>query len=170
VLGPTVNGKQTYIDSVMIVTNTAFDMLNAKVSKEDSSYTMLAPTNEAWVAQYNKVKKYFNYIATTSAQDIDEATSTSSAPTSTVTIEHTEVGCYLQVRVNLFSKSIVCNRECESTNSNSINLIRIVFYLLIQFHCLQLTLCVTVAKSEVKLIRLTEYITISIYAIIFAWC
>lgn len=87
VLGPTVNGKQTYIDSVMIVTNTAFDMLNAKVSKEDSSYTMLAPTNEAWVAQYNKVKKYFNYIATTSAQDIDEAKSTSSAPTSTVTID-----------------------------------------------------------------------------------
>lgn len=87
VLGPTVNGKQTYIDSVMIVTNTAFDMLKAKVSKEDSSYTMLAPTNEAWVAQYNKVKKYFNYIATTSAQDIDEATSTSSAPTSKVTID-----------------------------------------------------------------------------------
>lgn len=87
VLGPTINGKQTYIDSVMIVTNTAFDMLNAKVSKEDSSYTMLAPTNEAWVAQYNKVKKYYNYIATTLAQDIDEATSTSSAPTSTVTID-----------------------------------------------------------------------------------
>lgn len=87
VLGPTINGKQTYIDSVMIVTNTAFDMLKAKVSKEDSSYTMLAPTNEAWVAQYNKVKKYFNYIATTSAQDIDEATSASSAPTSTVKID-----------------------------------------------------------------------------------
>lgn len=87
VLGPTVNGKQTYIDSVMIVTNTAFNMLRAKVSQEDSSYTMLAPTNEAWVAQYNKVKKYFNYIATTSAQDLNEATSTTSAPTSTVTID-----------------------------------------------------------------------------------
>lgn len=87
VLGPTVNGKQTYIDSVMIVTNTAFNMLRAKVSQEDSSYTMLAPTNEAWVAQYNKVKKYYNYIGTTLAQDIDEATSTTSAPTSTVTID-----------------------------------------------------------------------------------
>ena len=87
VLGPTVNGKQTYIDSVMIVTNTAFNMLKAKVSKEDSSYTMLAPTNEAWVAQYNKVKKYFNYIGTTSAQDLNEATSTTSAPTSTITID-----------------------------------------------------------------------------------
>lgn len=87
VLGPTINGKQTYIDSVMIVTNTAFNMLRAKVSQEDSSYTMLAPTNEAWVAQYNKVKKYFNYIATTSAQDLNEATSTTSAPTSTVTID-----------------------------------------------------------------------------------
>lgn len=87
VLGPTVNGKQTYIDSVMIVRNYAFEELAANVACEDSSYTMLAPTNEAWVAQYNKVKKYFNYIGTTSAQDIDEATSATTAPTSTVTID-----------------------------------------------------------------------------------
>lgn len=81
VLGPTVNGKQTYIDSVMITANTAFESLKALVDKEDSSYTMLVPTNEAWVAQYNKVKKYFNYIKTTSSQDMDEATAP--APTST---------------------------------------------------------------------------------------
>ena len=105
VLGPTVNGKQTYIDSVMTVTNTAFDMLRAEVSKEDSSYTMLAPTNEAWVAQYNKVKKYYNYIGTTLAQDIDEATSTTSAPTSTVTIDpayQSDSMAVLRVVDNLF--------------------------------------------------------------------
>lgn len=105
VLGPTVNGKQTYIDSVMTVTNTAFDMLKAEVSKEDSSYTMLAPTNEAWVAQYNKVKKYYNYIGTTSAQDLNEAKSTTSAPTSTVTIDpayQSDSMAVLRVVCNLF--------------------------------------------------------------------
>lgn len=105
VLGPTVNGKQTYIDSVMTVTNTAFDMLRAEVSKEDSSYTMLAPTNEAWVAQYNKVKKYYNYIGTTSAQDLNEAKSTTSAPTSTVTIDpayQSDSMAVLRVVCNLF--------------------------------------------------------------------
>lgn len=88
VLGPTINGKQTYIDSVMIVTNTAFDdeHLDAEVENEDSSFTMLVPTNEAWVKQYAKIKPYFNYINTTLAQNIDDATSTSSAPTSTVTV------------------------------------------------------------------------------------
>lgn len=90
VLGPTVNGKQTYIDSVMITENTAFEALYAKVDNEDSTYTMLVPTNEAWMAQYNKVKKYFNYIKTTMAQDMDEASSPTEdtkIPKATVTID-----------------------------------------------------------------------------------
>lgn len=88
VLGPTVNGKQTYIDSVMITSNTAFDRLNALVSEEDSSYTMLVPTNEAWVNQYNKIKSCYNYIKTTQAQDIEQAKSTTDySVKSTVTID-----------------------------------------------------------------------------------
>ena len=86
VLGPTVNGKQTYIDSVMITYNSALYGIRAMVEREDSSYSMIVPTDEAWVKQYDKIKSYFNYITTTSAQDVDDAKSTSSFPTSTVNV------------------------------------------------------------------------------------
>ena len=87
VLGPTINGKQTYIDSVMITSNSLLNRIKAKLDKEDSTYTMLVPTNEAWLAQYDKISKCYNYINTTVAQNIDEATSTSNAPTASVTVD-----------------------------------------------------------------------------------
>ena len=87
VLGPTINGKQTYIDSVMLTSNSLLNRIKAKLDKEDSTYTMLVPTNEAWLAHYDKISKCYNYINTTVAQNIDEATSTSSAPTASVTVD-----------------------------------------------------------------------------------
>ena len=87
VLGPTINGKQTYIDSVMITSNSLLNRIKAKLDKEDSTYTMLVPTNEAWLAHYDKISKCYNYINTTVAQNIDEAISRSSAPTASVTVD-----------------------------------------------------------------------------------
>lgn len=88
VVGPTVNGKQTYIDSVMITTNSLYNTLRARIAHEDSSYTMVMPTNEAWVKAYNKIKPYFNYIQTTIAQDLDGAASATTVPTTTTTINN----------------------------------------------------------------------------------
>ena len=72
VVGPIVDGMQTYVDSVMITTNTLWDMLNTQMESEDSSYTFLIPTNDAWVNQYNKVKEYYNYAPLTKAQVFTE--------------------------------------------------------------------------------------------------
>ena len=88
VVGPTVNGKQTYIDSVMITTNSLYNTLRARIAHEDSSYTMAMPTNEAWVKAYNKIRPYFNYITTTIAQDLDGAVSATNIPTTTATINN----------------------------------------------------------------------------------
>ena len=66
--GPIVNGLQTYVDSVIITENTLWNSLNFKMNSEDSTYTMLAPTNKAWNSTYNKIKNSFNYIATTKSQ------------------------------------------------------------------------------------------------------
>ena len=88
VVGPTVNGKQTYIDSVMITTNLLYRTLGASLAHEDSSYTMLIPTNEAWVKSYERIMPYFNYITTTIAQDMDAATSTTNIPSTTVSIDN----------------------------------------------------------------------------------
>lgn len=61
--GPTVNGEITYLDSVFIKYNSLFYLLNkAYIDEEDSSYTMIVPTNTAWNKAYNKVNSYFNYL------------------------------------------------------------------------------------------------------------
>ncbi len=67
VVGPIVDGKQTYIDSVMVTYNTLANRLRARISDEDSSYTVLLPTNAAWKAELAKaanaykLKQYIPY-------------------------------------------------------------------------------------------------------------
>ena len=90
IVGPIVDGVQTYIDSVMIVSNTLLGRggLNADLDEEDSTYTMLLPTNEAWVKNYNRIKPYFHYAATTKAQSyIVQNNKTQRTDNVTVTID-----------------------------------------------------------------------------------
>lgn len=87
VLGPVVNGMQTYIDSVMVTDNDLFhDLSRAYVDREDSSYTMIIPSNEAWAEAYAKIKPYYKYINNTIYQTMENAT-VSSYPTATKTID-----------------------------------------------------------------------------------
>ena len=64
VKGPVVGGEQTYIDSVIVTTNSILgrDRLNAKLDNEDSTYTFLMPTNDAFMEMYNKIKPLHNYV------------------------------------------------------------------------------------------------------------
>ncbi len=68
VLGPIVDGMQTYVDSVMITENTLWRDLNSKIHNEDSTYTFIMPTNRAWTSTYERIKDHFVYLPTTSAQ------------------------------------------------------------------------------------------------------
>ena len=54
-------GRQTYSDSVMIMNNTLFRELNAQINNEDSMYTMLLPTDEAYTSSYDQIKNSFKY-------------------------------------------------------------------------------------------------------------
>ena len=63
VVGPIVDGLQTYVDSVMDTNNELWSTLNAKIQVEDSTYTFLMPTEKAWTDFYNRIKSYYNYIA-----------------------------------------------------------------------------------------------------------
>ena len=58
--GPTKNGKLHYLDSVFTESNPWFYDLG-ELNREDSSYTMFAPTNKAWREMHEKVKTYFVY-------------------------------------------------------------------------------------------------------------
>lgn len=68
VVGPIVDGMQTYVDSVMVTENSLWNTLNARLAVEDSSYTFIMPTDKAWTGFYNRIKPYYNYIASTQAQ------------------------------------------------------------------------------------------------------
>lgn len=83
VKGPMVNGMQTYIDSVMVTTNQLTNQLRARISNEDSSYTFIMPTSEAFMKMYDKVKSYYNFVDETIVQDV--ANYTSATDTKTVT-------------------------------------------------------------------------------------
>lgn len=66
--GPTIDGKVTYLDSVIIEHNAWFDRFGT-VNREDSSYTMFAPTNRAWSEMLEKAKTYFVYDETNPDRD-----------------------------------------------------------------------------------------------------
>lgn len=62
--GPVVNGEITYLDSVFYEGNTLFTRYGRSyINSEDSSYTMIVPTNEAWTKAYNSISKYYNYVS-----------------------------------------------------------------------------------------------------------
>ena len=62
--GPVENGEITYLDTVKIESNYLFDAYHSRINREDSAYTMIVPTNEAWNKAKAAVEKYFNYIPT----------------------------------------------------------------------------------------------------------
>jgi uncharacterized surface protein with fasciclin (FAS1) repeats len=81
VKGPIVDGKVTYIDSVIVKTNSLTRRLHADFENEDSSYTMLLPTNTAWTKGRNAAASRFNYIAQTKAEKfVDVAGTISISP------------------------------------------------------------------------------------------
>lgn len=61
VQGPTVNGEITYLDSVFTESNDLYSRYRAYINREDSSYTMIVPTNKAWTDALDKVASYYKY-------------------------------------------------------------------------------------------------------------
>lgn len=58
--GGVVDGKTVYLDSVTVLYN---DLLSryGYIQREDSVYTLLAPTDAVWKKEYEQYSKYFNY-------------------------------------------------------------------------------------------------------------
>ena len=73
VKGEIVNGNQVYDDSVTVTTNsfvTGFAHLNAELNNEDSLYTVVIPTDEAWQKAYDRIRSYYNYITPIKYQNL----------------------------------------------------------------------------------------------------
>lgn len=71
--GPTVNGQVTWVDSIFRTTNAYFSYLGTDLTREDSAYAMILPTNAAWESALEKVKKYYVY-KTSYKQDVASVT------------------------------------------------------------------------------------------------
>ncbi len=66
--GSIVDGMQTYVDSVVVTSNSLWRDMNIRMNNEDSTYTVLLPNNKAWVDSYGNIKECYKYAATTKAQ------------------------------------------------------------------------------------------------------
>ena len=61
VQGPIVDGEITYLDSIFDEHNDLYSRYFAYINREDSNYTMLVPTNEAWRKAKEQVMQYYQY-------------------------------------------------------------------------------------------------------------
>ena len=59
--GPMKDGEITYLDTVYVESNKMFSNINAILDAEDSTYTMIVPTDKAWETSYAKVKSYYKF-------------------------------------------------------------------------------------------------------------
>ncbi len=75
VVGPLVNGKQTYLDSVMKKRNNVIrSIIRADLEDEDSTFCMLIPNDKAWNDAFAAVKPCYNYIPNMDYMDITKKT------------------------------------------------------------------------------------------------
>lgn len=61
--GPIKDGEITYLDTVFVETNKWFDLLNAELTTEDSTYTMVIPSDIAWEKAYKHIEPLYKYPA-----------------------------------------------------------------------------------------------------------
>ncbi len=84
VIGPLVNGQQTYEDSVMLKTNSVIsNILRADLENEDSTYCMFIPNDDAWHDAYEKINPYYNYIDKLDYMDLSLKSSVASSTNAT---------------------------------------------------------------------------------------
>ena len=86
VKGPVVGGIQTYIDSVLVTSNSLLRTVGAELTNEDSTYTFLLPNDKAYQAMYDKVKPYFTFVNTTKVYDVDKFADYKGTTTKEVTV------------------------------------------------------------------------------------
>lgn len=104
--GPIVNGVQTYIDSVMVTSNSILKSgLRAYIDREDSAYTMIMPTNAAFTDYISRVAKLYNYIAEVKCHDVAKY----EKPADTKEKSATVAGSLSELRDSIARKSLITN-------------------------------------------------------------
>lgn len=80
VIGPLVDGKQTYLDSVMKKRNNVIrTIMRADLEDEDSTYCMIVPNDKAWSEAYANIQPCYNYIAKMDYMDLAKKSTVASS-------------------------------------------------------------------------------------------
>ena len=80
VIGPLVDGKQTYLDSVMKKRNNVIrSIMRADLEDEDSTFCMLVPDDKAWADAYAAINPCYKYIAKMDYMDLNKKTTVASS-------------------------------------------------------------------------------------------
>ena len=116
VQGPTLNGQITYLDSVFDEHNDLFTRYFAYINREDSNYTMLVPTNEAWRKAQDAITPLFKYVPSFEFME-----NTSTTESKKVTIEIKDVEYLKDSMVNMmltnslfFNNNLYDNKKLNS--------------------------------------------------------
>ena len=84
VIGPLVDGKQTYLDSVLKKRNNVIrSIMRADLEDEDSTYAMLVPNDKAWNDAYARISPCYNYIPKMDYMDLLKKTTVASSTNAT---------------------------------------------------------------------------------------
>ena len=117
VQGPVVDGEITYLDSVFYENNTLFNSFRAYINQEDSNYTMVLPTNEAWHRARRTIARYYHYLPS-----FDFMENTSTGEEKKVTAVHLKDAAFLTdsmtnmmlVRGLIFNNNLYDNKRLMS--------------------------------------------------------
>lgn len=123
VKGSIVNGKQTYLDSVLTISNTMTRRVGARIENEDSTYSILLPTDKAYEDYYNKVKGFYRFLDGLSWQNVRESNSTSNYTVTSITAA--TVGTDLAyLSDSLTKRAIVDNLFYSNNNPYNMHLVK----------------------------------------------
>ncbi len=103
VSGGVVDGKTVYLDSVTYLNNRILANYGY-IQREDSTYMLVAPTNEVWKKEYDKFKKYFTYTTA-----VPNADSLSDVNTKLSIIRGRFFNTSLRSRYNQAPQDSLCN-------------------------------------------------------------
>ena len=110
VIGPLVDGKQTYLDSVMKKRNNVIrSIMRADLEDEDSTFCMLVPNNKAWNEAYAAIKPRYNFIPKMDYMDLEKKTTVASSTNATTAKADKAAEADSELQDSLTRRNIVSN-------------------------------------------------------------
>lgn len=121
--GPLVNGQQSYLDTVWTKRNNVIrNILRADIEDEDSTFTVLFPTDKAWNGALQRITPLYKYIATVDYMDMQTSNFTKAA--ASVSATDAKSATPVKIDAELYNDSLPkaqITRNLAFSNNNPYN-------------------------------------------------